>query len=233
MNAITHKIEKVFVEVNTDNLKSATYIKNNISRFLETEVFPKLEQTLDEFDQPGRVARIDSLNLKIATLRDDYFNDLNEEIVKQFSNQIESEIGPLGRKINKEIVNKGVEIIPTEKNRQEVFLFFLENGYLPWFGTENDIAEILKPEIWQKSLSDHLFFARLTKVLKQHTFVLDRFFYQLDHKSAITFLIKISPELKKTEEDILILTQSLPRKSHQLFLRFLFCASTGYETQVL
>ncbi len=233
MNAITHKIEKVFVEVNTDNLESATYIKNNIGRFLETEIFPKLEQTLDEFNQTGRVARIDSLNLKIATLRDDYFNVLNEEIVKQFFNQIESGIGPLGRKINKEMVNKGVEIIPTEKNREEVFLFFLENGYLPWFGLENDINEILKPEIWQKSLSDHLFFARLIKVIKQHTFVLDRFFYQLDHKSAITFLIKISPELKKTEKDILVLTQSLPRKSHQLFLRFLFCASTGYETQVL
>ncbi|MBW6536276.1 MAG: hypothetical protein K0B11_14805, partial [Mariniphaga sp.] len=121
----------------------------------------------------------------------------------------------------------------TEKNREDVFLFFLENGYLQWFGSENDITEILKPEIWQKSLSDHLFFARLTKVLKQHTFVLDRFFYQLDYKSAITFLIKISPELKKTEEDILLLTQSLPRKLHLLFLRFLFFAATGYETQVL
>lgn len=223
----------MFVEVNTGSLESANFIKNNIGRFLETEVFPKLEQTLDEFNQTGSVARIDSLNLKIATFRDDYFNVLNEEILKQFSNQLESEIGPLGEKIKQEIIGKGVEIIPTEKNREDVFLFFLENGYLPWFGTENDITEILKPEIWQKSLSDPLFVAGLTKVLKQHITTVYRFFYQLDYKSAITFFSKISPELKKTEEDILLLVQFLPRKSRQFFLRFLFFASTGFESQVL
>lgn len=239
MNATTHKIEKVLVEINTGSLESATYIKNNMGRFLETEVFPKLEEALNEFDQTGRVARIDSLNLKIATLRDDYFNrevffkTLESEIVKQFVAEIQSEIGFSELKINKQNINEKVIIIPTDKNRTKVFLFFLENGYLPWFGTENDIAEILKPEIWQKTLADPLFITRVKEILKQHKLVYERFFYQLDYKSITAFLLKISPELKKTEQDILLLTQSLPRKLHLLFLRFLFFAATGYETQVL
>jgi hypothetical protein len=221
LKAIAHKIEKVFVEVNTGNLESANFIKNNIGRFLETEVFPKLEQTLDEFNQTGKVARIDSLNLKIATFRDDYFNVLNDEIVKQFSRQIELEIGLLGRKTNKEMVSKGVEIIPAEKNREEVFLFFLENGYLPWFGTEDEVRELLKLSNWEKSMEVPEFINRLTILLKSENSIAERFVFQFDENLILSFLLKFNPQLKKAETHILILLKSLSSEARQYFFKFL------------
>jgi hypothetical protein len=231
LNAITHRIEKVFVEVNTSNLESATIFKNKIGRFLETEVFPKLEQTLDELNQTGRVARIDSLNLKIATLRDDFFNTLESEIVKQFSAKIESEIGFSGKKINEGNVTEKIEIITTDQNREKVFLFFLENGHLPWFGTEEEVSEFLQLSNWEKSLENPEFISRLIHLLKSENSVAERFVFQLDKKLLITFLLKIKPEISKAKKNILTLFQRLPSKTQSTFFRFLFAASTGNEMQ--
>jgi hypothetical protein len=202
-----------------------------LAAFLEANVFPKLEQTLDEFNQTGRVARIDSLNLKIATLRDDYFNTLESEIVKQFSAKIESEIGFSGTKINKENVNEKVEIIPTDKNREQVFLFFLENGHLPWFGTEEEVSEFLQLSNWEKSLENPEFVNRLTHLLKSENSIADRFVFQLDKKLLTTFLLKIKPQISKAEKNILTLFQRLPYKTRSYFFRFLFAVSTGSEMQ--
>ena len=232
MSEINYIIEKVVVEVNVPNMETANSIKNSFSSYLQEKVFPQLERLLGEYDQTGRVARIDSLNLKIATLRYDDFEAIETEIVNQFSNNLRALTG-YPEKTSEAFLKPGVEIIPTEKSREDIFLFFLENGYLPWFGTENDITGFLKPENWQKSLSDRLFFDRLTKVLTHHKTAIERFFNQLDYKAVSTFIFKIKPLVKNTEKDILTLIQKLPRKSRQIFLRLLYFVSTGSETRVL
>ncbi|WP_372947682.1 contractile injection system tape measure protein [Mariniphaga sp.] len=233
MNAITHRIEKVFVEVNTGSLESANIIKNKIGRFLETNVFPKLEQTLDDFNQTGRVARIDSLNLKIATLRDDYFSTLESEIVKQFAAKIESEIGFSGRKISNDYVNENVEILPTDKNREQVFLFFLENGHLPWFGTEEEVSEFLQPSNWEKGLDNEIFFKRLTQLLKSDNRASERFVFQLDNILIKAFLLKLNPQIKNAEAHFNTLLQRLPSISRHYFFKLLFLISTTGEKRKL
>ncbi len=233
MTAIVHKIEKVFVEVNTDSLEAATNVKTHMGRFLETEVFPKIELALDEFSQTGRVVRINSINLTISTPREGYFNTLNEEIVKQFFNQVKLEIVTDGPNAGDEKIDSKIDIIPFKKNREEIFLFFLANGYLPWFGTEKEIIDLLAINNWQKSLADRNFIDRLTEILKNDKATVDRFIYQLNLDALVSYLLKINPELKKSGNDVLEITQNLPPNLQQLFLKFLLVACSGFENSVI
>jgi hypothetical protein len=225
----------VFVEVNTGSLESANYIKNNMGRFLETEVFPKLEQTLDDFNQTGRVARIESLNLNLATLRDDYFSRddffkmLESEIVKQFAEKIESEFGFPGIKNKETIVNGKVEIFPTEKNREEVFFFFMKNGYLPWFAAEEDVHDFLTLSNWKKYLENNEFFTRLTNLLKSENTISERFVFQLNEKLILAFLQKINSSVKTSEAQILNLSERLPPEVRHYFLKLLLVHSIFVE----
>lgn len=233
MGAITHRIEKVFVEVNTGSLESATFIKNNISRFLETSVFPKLEQTLDEFNQTGRVARIDSLNLNIAIPRDDYFSALEAEIPKQFSAKMKSKIDFADIQTDRETSGKGVEIISAENNREEVFLFFLKNGYLPWFGTENDVREFLQPENWKKNLENQGFVFRLKNLLKSDRRVAERFILQLNGKAILSFMMKSSLRFQKAESELSAALHRFPQKVREHFMHFLLIVSLEEKREVL
>jgi hypothetical protein len=40
------------------------------------------------------------------------------------------------------LVEHSHEVLSFDTNRENVFLFYLERGYLPWYGTENHINEI-------------------------------------------------------------------------------------------
>ncbi len=233
MSAITHRIEKVFVEVNTGSLESANFIKNNISRFLETHVFPKLEQTLDEFNQAGRVARINSLNLDVVAPRNDYFGSLEIEITKQFSEKIESLTRPSEIKLHKEFVNEGIEIIGKEKSREEIFFYFLENGHLPWFGTEQDVTEFLQPLNRGKSFEDPAFFKRFTHLLKSDKTITDRFILQFDVETITTFLQKLNPGFRKIEPRFSAVYKELSVSVQKLMLRFYLEIFARYKPAIL
>lgn len=232
MSAITHRIEKVFVEVSTESLESANFIKNNISRFLETHVFPKLEQTLNEFNQAGRVARINSLNLDVIAPRNDYFGSLEIEIIKQFSEKIESLTSPSEIKLHKEFVNERIEIIGEEKSREEIFFYFLENGYLPWFGTEQDVTEFSQPSNRGKSFEDPAFFKRFTHLLKSDKTITDRFILQFDVETITTFLQKLNPGFRKIEPRFSAVYKGLSVSAQKLMLRFYLEIFARYEPAI-
>jgi len=60
-----HIIEKVVVEINTSEVKTANNIKNNIDVFLKKEIFPKLEKLFQKYDIPNAVVRFQKLNIDL------------------------------------------------------------------------------------------------------------------------------------------------------------------------
>ncbi|WP_372935128.1 contractile injection system tape measure protein, partial [Mariniphaga sediminis] len=161
MSEPTHIIEKMVVEINTDSQESAYAIKNDIGEFLEKELFPRLEKILDQFDYTGGVVRFNSLNLEIAPLRFSNVKDIEPEITRKLAEKLESSVSLVNGKKVETFEGEKVESISTTGNRENTFLFFLENGYLPWFGKEEYIAELTDLQDWQKSLTESNFSDRL------------------------------------------------------------------------
>ena len=96
MNNSSHIIEKVFLEVETSNIKTANSIKDNINAFLMDELFPKLEQLFDEYNFSDTIVRFDELNINISSekpdnlegIKYDFESQVREKLEKHFNSEI-------------------------------------------------------------------------------------------------------------------------------------------------
>lgn len=219
--------------MNTSNMEAAHALKNNMGNFLQQYVFPQLEELLEEHNQTGRVAHIDSLNLHITTPRYDNLETIGKEIISQFSENLSKMLDFKGEEGISDTAFRGVEIVSREKSRQEIFLFFLENGFLPWFGNENDIAELTQPDVWKNCLEDKGFITQLLTLLKRRKNAVDRFVLQFESQMIFSFLLKSNAGIRKSEDEILTLLQIFPQKSVRLFLRVLLLILTGTDSDSL
>lgn len=211
-------------------MEAAHALKNNMGNFLQQYVFPQLEELLEEHNQTGRVAHIDSLNLHITTPRYDNLETIGKEIISQFSENLSKILDFRREEGISEPAFRGVEIVSREKSRQEIFLFFLENGFLPWFGNENDVAELTQPDVWKICLEDKGFITQLVTLLKRRKSAVDRFVLQFESQMIFSFLLKSNAEMRKNEDAVQTLLQILPQKSVPLFLQVLLLILTGTET---
>lgn len=229
MSEPTHIIEKMVVEINTDSQESAYAIKNDIGEFLEKELFPRLEKILDQFDNTGGVVRFNSLNLEIAPLRFSNVKDIEPEITRKLAEKLESSVNLVnGKKV--EIFEGGkVENISATGNREKTFLFFLENGYLPWFGKEEYIAELTDLQNWQKSLTESNFTGRLGAVLQKKTEAVSRFVLQFEPEVAEHFLLQNFPEFRDVKKWMLAITEKQTTQFRRRFLQLLLLVSTGHH----
>ena len=163
-----HIIEKVFFEVNTSNIETANSIKNNISKFLKNELFPRLELLFDEFNTLETVVRFDKLNIDLSV--DDIDNlegvkyRIYNELEKRFKQQFKSNINLDSSDLKPD--KSAIQRISHSKDLETTFIFFLENGYLPWYGKQEYIIEFTKNINWKISLNDEVFLSRLTEVFQ-------------------------------------------------------------------
>ena len=127
------------MEVNTSNVETAHLIKNNIDFFLKDELFPQIEILFDDYQFQDGIIRFDEINLNLSLNKWEDFNWLKNEIYNQLKEKIDSWANQGFQSENVknnefDFGKKDVRKISTDFNTSEVFLFFLENGYLPWFG---------------------------------------------------------------------------------------------------
>ena len=135
MNNSSHIIEKVFLEVETSNIKTANSIKDNINAFLMDELFPKLEKLFDKYNLSDTIVRFDELNINISSeepdnldgIKYDFESQIREKLEKYFNyeaSEVKSEL------LNSEPIKSGIKKTSITNNSESIFLFFLENGYL-------------------------------------------------------------------------------------------------------
>ena len=223
-----HIIEKVYLEVNTTSEKSAYYIKNNVDSFLKDVLLLRLEKLLDEFDRNDKTVRFDELRLDFFI--QEWEND--HEILHEFENS-------LRKKLNKElnISQPGENAaeqnreISAAQNREDVFLFFLENGFLPWYGKKSYISELTQPDNWMKSLQSKSFREKIKTLFIQNENALKRFAMQFPTIRSIYFLKAIRPREKGLEREIPSLLGFFPEKLRFQLIEILLQLSVLKENE--
>lgn len=228
-----HKINKVFIDIHTNSLESSTSIKNDILYVLKEKSFPQFEEILDDYNQTGSVKRFHSITLLINIPRFDYLNILEDELKNKFKIEIVNAISDLRSGIKKDEFDKvSGNNIPIEKNREEIFLYFLENGFLPWYGTEKDILELLGLNDWEKSIEKPEFISFILKLLQKEATIVNRFIYQIDDLQKVLFLKKVNPVVSLLEKVILIILENSPLNIRNILFRLLISSSINTDSYI-
>ncbi|QGY47050.1 hypothetical protein GM418_26320 [Maribellus comscasis] len=202
MEDTKHIIHKLFVEVNTSDVKEANNIKNNIDLFLKNEVLPELEKLLDKYGPTELISRIESLDIDFGVSVSENKSFWKTEIIEQFEKQLLHQLKSAKQfKINKKSSNS--VLLSESGNNQEVFFFFLENGYLPWYGRETQIVKFEQDVLVKTVQLDDIFFDRLIQIFTQKTESIERFVNQFSPELVVIFLVRLNQGLKDRKTEIL------------------------------
>ncbi len=230
VNFQNHIIDKVFLEVNTTDEKTAYKIKNNISSFLNSEVFPKLEKLLDKYDFNDQVFRIDSLEVdfniqdweKPADIKFEFLKSIEQKIDASIPDSIKDNLFENQKLENSKERNKSLnQIINKQDNYQNTILFFLENGFLPWFGKQEYIEEIVLPENWTRNLKQTQFLSDLTLLFQSNVLVIKRFILQFPNQQIVDYIKAVEIIKIKNKQELLNYLKGLTPQSRYLFLNLL------------
>ncbi len=219
------------VEVNTRKIETANSIKNNIDVFLKEEVFPKIEEVLANFDNETALIRLNRLDLQFSFPEKTDFSvknpmmgiKLEDQIAQQISSEkIESSIG--FSESEKLLFQK----ITPQQNLEQIFLFYIENGFYPWYGSQKHIKEFIQNKHWQNSFNNPQFVEKLKKLLKKDR-VIQRFVFQYPSEIVYYFLSQINSKLNFRH--ILTFNSKFQRRTITNLLNSLFFVSAEKEPE--
>ncbi|MFV0376441.1 MAG: contractile injection system tape measure protein [Mangrovibacterium sp.] len=183
-----HIINRVVVEVNVPNEKTANKLKNNISRFLQDELFPEIEALFNNYII-DEIIRFDRITLEVGQADWQQPSQLKRHIRQAFATQFEKQTGKV---VAGEIVKSEspplVERISQDEARFSTFVYFLENGSLPWFGKAEYWDEIQNEINWRNVWQNETRLALLRHLLSTNTLVLTRFVKQLPLAHILSFV---------------------------------------------
>ena len=212
--------------MNTSRLETAHSIRNNIDVFLKNKLFPRLEVLFDEYKFHDEIVRFDELTLDLSVQKGLDFSQLTDEIYRQLKEKIDLQIP-----FQMELKNDYSESFESEKptvrrisagqNSGNVFLFFLENGYLPWYGKEEQISGFVHPEIWEKNMEDRTFFRALDQILGTSETAANRFILQFQNEMVTAYLRRKNLRVHAETSAILKISQNLDKDSRRIFLKLL------------
>ena len=208
MKTSSHIIEKVVVEVNTTQVNTANYIKNNLDVFLKNELFPKLEELLHKYDKPDAVVRFHELNIDLNVKDWKNSKRIKFDILFEFEGHLQKQLTGDGKlKVAADVVSSEeggrLENLSINKNEEEIFLFFLENGFLPWYGNEQQIFAFQEKKNWQRSFVKTRFLQKLKGLLQKDEITFLRFFYQFPVEMVTAFISKINVRLEGVEKQMI------------------------------
>ncbi len=179
MEGNIHIIEKVLVEVNTNDIKTTNTVKNSISQFLMEEVLPKIESVFKQFETHNTIVRLDKINIDFPLSVNEGFISMSTNVYSRLEEMLKQEIYEriLEFSNSSDLQNDKVKEVSSHENLEEIFLFFLEHGYYPWYGNQSHIHRFVKENIWIESYKSGVFIKKFKSLLKQKR-VFQRFVYQ-------------------------------------------------------
>ena len=169
-------IEKQYVDLNVLNEGDVFHLRNELEEVCKKELLPEIEKLFDNIVPADKLIRIESLEIDAGTIKSESWKkDFVEKVVREISEKIEmlNVEKFTGSEAAKTIINE-------EDNKQNMFLFFLENGSLPWYCGIKSRAELnsLLDDILRSGNQN--FFNRLKDLLKNQKNSINRLILQFD-----------------------------------------------------
>ena len=195
MKTDRHIIDKVFLEIDVASETEAYWLKDHISSFLNDKVFPGLEKLFNKLSDAESISRFGRIELEIDLDNLDQLESLRFQLEKQLQQKIAFNAVEKRYPVNGEQrFQNGVLHSPrtnglsTTQNAQEIFLFFLQNAYLPWYGKKSDIDKVIAEDEWIGWLKQNDFVRVLKQLLLSDRNSLYRFVMQVPLSNIVVWI---------------------------------------------
>jgi hypothetical protein len=178
-----HFIRQQFLNVDLKGSESDGFVlQHHLSDFYYAQLLPAIEKALDQCSSPDNYLVIDRLDIDAGTIElDKIDHELATSVSKALIQRIGKEsatkvpgnniippvtIFPIGKE-----VHKGSYYLSTEENLWNVFIYFLEKGYLPWsyrLPEGNSLEEVITELLINDGIKSHkqIPTERIAEVLK-------------------------------------------------------------------
>lgn len=227
-----HIIQKVFVEVTVNNKEKAYRIKDDINSFLSIDVFPEIEKYINSIEHTlgGHTLQIPRLELNLDIKNCSLNTELRDKIVQLFKEEL-SEIAASDELSYPEAESDSKAYwMDNQEKMVQSFIFFLENGSMPWWNSDKKANGFLEKPILASIISAKNFQKNLISVLpKQH--VQDRIINQLSDEQIVQLCLAIlqNKELKiNLEADIIRRISKLQHSDRIIVWRLVLRVLTAY-----
>jgi len=220
-----HIIHSVNLDISTSSLEKANKIKDTIDLFFKEKLFPRIEKLLENKSVGNEIKRFDKVNIDLDIHNTLDYDDLKTKITDQLSSLIDnldsttynirSRISQGKEGIVNDIKSNTLksrvgftddkpaqQIIPDQENREEIFIYFLRTGRLPWFAKESDITRFYNTDLYKKSFNSAIFIDKLRTSIVANYNVLERLIYQFPDDFLNDLLICIVKD-KVVEKEFL------------------------------
>lgn len=190
MTAPSHIINELVFEVNTSNLKTAFYLKDNAEVLLKEYIYPQLELCFNSFGNKTDAQIVRFKNITIETHVDDVtsFEAIGINVISNMQDQLkqkgvfpamESHSIYTGSDSMEEQGAIEIERTTYEQSNADAVLYFIENGRLPWW---HEASSFFSIEQLKTTVSRSGFTKRFKQLLAQKN-ARQRIIHQFDDLS--------------------------------------------------
>ena len=128
MSEQQHIIRKQVLELSVPDQQQLNWIQEEVSRVLRDQIWPQLEKVFDQYGPPGKVIRIDSIDIDIGKIRLEHLaKDLTRQVLEQFPKALQELVTYADY-----YPDLKVEILPSTKLGTEQLIHFLTTGTASW-----------------------------------------------------------------------------------------------------
>jgi hypothetical protein len=130
----SHIVHRQQVTLNLPKREEAYAFQNRVSDLLRNELSASMEAIFDELFPTKDIIRIDSLLLDLGNIE---AHNFEQEFKTHFIEQLRKN---LPSKKNELVDEDNGQIVSPEQSMTKAFIYFLENGYLPWYSPVENMA---------------------------------------------------------------------------------------------
>lgn len=207
MSGQKHIINRHVLELTIHDKENVWAVQNKTSALVKEKLHPELDKLFNRLTSDDEIVRIDKLVIDLGTIQENSLEEVFvETAIRKISQQVNSLIAEGKSSATQKLEQKnkadGRDLLITNKlsDYLDQFLFFLKNGYFPWWH-ENPGAEKFSPQ----SLSRNIFkeILNVDNDLLKNTFlpllknqkVRKRLIYQYNHSYLYELLKKLNAGL--------------------------------------
>lgn len=179
-----HIIQKQFIEVEMQNPPDAFAFRNRLGELYYQHILPGLENVFDEIGTEHKLIRKDLLEIDVGVISSGNWEELfvagairkiKEALSLESGISLEVNVSGKSREVDTAKANSKTET----QNVEDIFFFFLENGFLPWYVVKDyDLEKELVVWINEQPSSLKSSFYYFLESGNRKTFL--RFIYQFD-----------------------------------------------------
>ncbi len=196
----THIIHLEEISLTLTSAKGIHPLQERVSRLCQDALHPRLDTLFSSLVHPNQWIRLEELSIDLGHITlDNLQTQWVDLVLAEVERALEKQLAGHWETINdqekkdKALAYHGIQLSARE---EEVFLFFLEHGYIPWWG-DKKLVGVFWEEIVQRDTIELVLKARMSDLIVGSSGALRRLLSRIPKRNYVNFAKLLVPQSKK------------------------------------